>query len=92
MLYILNDITKKNKKKLIAVNYFHPEINGSNELSIAQKICDTLNITLLAYNNNDHLPFNSLNRIPKKLNKPYIDLIHYNQIEHSSIFINKHQK
>jgi asparagine synthase (glutamine-hydrolysing) len=99
LVYCLSEI-KSSNQKLTALNYFHSEVNSSNELYYARKVCDEVGIELIEVDNSKILPFDNYRAGQGlKLNKPFsgcINLENINQLQNylpldsSCILLNGH--
>ncbi|MBX9804538.1 MAG: hypothetical protein K2Y18_02150 [Alphaproteobacteria bacterium] len=70
LTYCLQDLVEKGQT-LTALNYFHSQIQSSNELAHAQKVCDEIGINLIEVDVSNSLPFEHAQRIHAlKPNKP----------------------
>lgn len=75
LTYCLKDLLREDQN-LKAVNYFHSQIQSSNELVHARKVCQDVGIKLIEVDASDTLPFDPPQRKPLiKPNKPLPGLI-----------------
>lgn len=73
---------------LKAINYFHSQIQSSNELSHARKVCQETGIELVEVDAADSLPFTPPQRKqPLKPNKPFPGLISLRWMERLSDYL-----
>lgn len=87
IVYCLKNVVKNNQN-LTAINYFHPEINSSNELMHAQKVSQETGIKLIEIDATDYLPFDPPKKTPIfKPNKPLPDLISLRWLESISNYL-----
>lgn len=71
LVYCLSEIKRPNQK-LTALNYFHSEIDSSNELYYARKVCEEVGIDLIEVDTSKVLPFDTYCEDQLlKLNKPF---------------------
>lgn len=81
LVYCLKDIIKRNQT-LIALNYFHSQVQSSNELDHARKVCAETGIELIELDVSDTLPFDPhQSKQPLKPNKPFAGMISLKWIE-----------
>jgi len=84
LVYCLSEI-KRSDQKLTALNYFHSEVNSSNELHYARKVCEEVGIELIEVDTSKILPFDTYCEDRRlKLNKPFsgcISLVSINQLQ-----------
>ncbi|HUX78754.1 MAG TPA: asparagine synthase-related protein [Alphaproteobacteria bacterium] len=75
LVYCLKDILKKDQT-LKALNYFHSQIQSSNELIYARKVCEDAGIELIEVDASSSLPFDhSQQRQGLNPNKPFPGLV-----------------
>jgi asparagine synthase (glutamine-hydrolysing) len=75
LVYCLKDIVKKGQT-LKALNYFHSQVQSSNELIHARKVCEETGIELIEVDASNSLPFDSTQQ--KQIvnpNKPFPGLV-----------------
>ena len=71
LVYCLSEIMSPDQK-LVALNYFHSEVNSSNELHYARKVCQEVGIELIEVDTSKILPFDTYcDNQGLKLNKPF---------------------
>lgn len=75
LVYCLSKLIRKDQN-LKAINYFHSNIQTSNELVHARKVCEETNIALIEIDASDSLPFDQpFKNQPISPNKPFPGLI-----------------
>lgn len=89
LLYCI-DRTKSRNQKINAINFYHPEVKSSDELTYAQAVCDDLGIELARLNMAENLPFSpTRNPVLLKPNKPFPALTHLKLIESLNGIVNE---
>jgi asparagine synthase (glutamine-hydrolysing) len=99
LVYCLKDLVKKNQT-LKAINYFHSQIQTSNEFSYAQRVCGEAGIDLIGIDISGALPFDiPQKKQPLRPNKPFPGssslrwtetIMDHLPIDESSVFISGH--
>ena len=99
LMYCLSKI-KRSDQKLIAQNHFHANVQSSNELVYARKVCQDTGVNLVEVDVSGFLPFsNLLGSLPMNPNKPCGAFISLNVADEiyshfptdgSCIFLNGH--
>jgi len=75
LVYCLSKLVKKDQN-LKAINYFHSNIQTSNELVHARKVCEETKVELIEIDALNSLPFDQpLKKQPLKPNKPFSGLV-----------------
>src|SRR5690606_7022076 len=78
LVYCLKDIVAKDQT-LKALNYFHSQVQSSNELIHARKVCKEVGIELIEVDASQSLPFNpSQKKQELNPNKPFPGLVSLN--------------
>lgn len=86
LVYCLKDIVRKDQN-LKAINYYHSQIQSSNEFEFAKKVCDEANIELKGFDVSEFVPFNPPKNVFTILpNKPFPGHVSLHWLE----MINKH--
>jgi asparagine synthase (glutamine-hydrolysing) len=81
LVYCLKDIVKKDQT-LKALNYFHSQVQSSNELSHARKVCQETDVELIEVDASNSLPFEpAQSKQPLKPNKPFLGLVSLRWLE-----------
>ena len=81
LVYCLKDLVRKDQS-LKALNYFHSQIQSSNELEHARKVCNETNIELIEIDTSHSLPFDPPHRnLPLMPNKPFPGLVSLRWLE-----------
>jgi asparagine synthase (glutamine-hydrolysing) len=99
LVYCLKDIVEEHQT-LKALNYFHSQLQSSNELMYARSVCEETNIDLIEVDVSDSLPFSlPTGKQAFSPNKPFPGLIsqkwiekisHYIYTEPSTVFLSGH--